>query len=328
MKAVIVNTFGAVEGLKIVDLPEPGEVLVEVVAAGVNYPDLLVAEGRYQNRPPLPFIPGKEAAGRVLAVGPGVGSCQIGDRVLAFVEYGAYCQKLLAPASSCFVVPDDMNLVEAAAFGLAYQTAYFALVERASMKMGETVLVTGAAGGVGLACVQLARALGGCVIAGVSSPDKAELVKAAGADHVIDLSQDNLRDVIREEVRALTDGRGADVVCEIVGGDTFDGALRAVVWSGRLVVLGFAGGRIPSITANYLLIKNILVTGLNWSDYRDMHPQKIRHAQDELFKFYRQGKLRTEISGRYPLDRAAEALGMLRDRRVKGKLVLMMGVVE
>jgi NADPH2:quinone reductase len=260
----------------------------------------------------------------VLAVGLGVTSCRVGDRVLAFVEYGAYCQKLLTPATSCFVVPDEMDLVNAAGFGLTYQTAYFALIERANMKTSETVLVTGAAGGVGLACVQLARALGGRVIAGVSSPEKAEVVKAAGADHVIDLSRGNLRNVIREEVRALTNGKGADVVCEVVGGDIFDGALRALAWSGRLVVLGFAGGRIPSLSANYVLIKNISVTGLHWSDYRDWHPQMMHRAQDELFRLYRQGQLRSEISGRYPLDRAAEALGLLRDRRVKGKLVLMM----
>lgn len=328
MKAVVASVLGAIENLSVVHLPDPspgpGEVLVAVVAAGVNYPDLLVVEGRYQNRPPLPFIPGKEAAGLVLAVGPGVNSCQIGDRVLAFVEYGAYCEKLLTPASSCFVVPDVMDIVEAAAFGLAYQTAYFALVERAAMKAGETVLVTGAAGGVGLACVQLARALGGRVIAGVSSPEKAELAKSAGADAVIDLSQGNLRDFIRDEVRTLTDGKGADVVCEIVGGDVFDGAIRAVAWSGRLVVLGFAGGRIPSISANYVLVKNIAVMGMHWSDYRDWHPQKMRRAQEELFKLYQEGKLRTEISGGYPLDRAAEALGMLRDRRAKGKIVLRM----
>lgn len=328
MKAVIASKLGAIEDLSVGDLPDPtpgpGEVLVDVVAAGVNYPDLLVVGGRYQNRPPLPFIPGKEAAGRVLAVGPGVTSCQVGDRVLAFVEYGAYCQKLVTPATSCFVVPDEMSLVDAAAFGLTYQTAYFALVQRANMKTGETVLVTGAAGGVGLACVQLARALGGCVMACVSSSEKAEVVKAAGADHVIDLSRGNLRDLIREEVRALTNGNGADVVCEVVGGEIFDGALRAVAWSGRLVVLGFAGGQIPSLSANYVLLKNISVTGLHWSDYRDQHPQLMRDAQDELFKLYRQGKLRTEISGRYPLHRAAEALELLRDRRVKGKVVLMM----
>ncbi len=328
MKAVLASVLGAVDDLTLQELPDPqpgpGQVLMAVVAAGVNYPDLLVVEGRYQNRPPLPFIPGKEAAGIVLALGSGVDSCRVGDRVLAFVEYGAYCEKLLTPASSCFVLPDAMDIVEAAAFGLAYQTAYFALVERAAMKAGETVLVTGAAGGVGLACVQLARALGGRVIAAVSSPEKAALVKAAGASAVIDLSRGNLRDLIRDEVRALTDGKGADVVCEIVGGDVFDGAIRAVAWSGRLLVLGFAGGRIPSISANYVLVKNIAVMGMHWSDYRDGHPQTMRHAQEELFKLYLEGKLSTEVSGRYPLARAAEALGMLRDRRVMGKIVLVM----
>jgi NADPH:quinone reductase len=328
MKAVMASVLGAIEDLSVVDLPDPapgpGEVLVAVRAAGVNYPDLLVVQGRYQNRPPLPFIPGKEAAGIVLAVGPGVDGCREGDRVLAFVEYGAYCEKLVTPASSCFVIPHEMDIVEAAAFGLAYQTAYFALVERANLKAGETVLVTGAAGGVGLACVQLAHALGARVIAAVSSFEKAELARSAGADAVIDLSPGNLRDFIRDEVRALTDGKGADVVCEIVGGDVFDGAIRAVAWSGRLVVLGFAGGRIPSISANYVLVKNIAVMGMHWSDYRDWHPQTMRRAQDALFKLYQQGKLRTEISGRYPIDHVTQALAMLRDRQVRGKVVLMM----
>jgi len=328
MRAVIAKAVGAIEDLTVSDLPDPspgrGEVLIEVVAAGVNYPDVLVVQGRYQNRPPLPFIPGKEAAGVVLAVGAGVDNCRVGDRVLALVEYGAYCQKLVTPATSCFVIPADMDLVEAASFGLTYQTAYFALVHRAAMKAGETVFVTGAAGGVGLACVQLARALGGRVIAGVSSAKKAEVVKAAGAYHVLDLSTGNLRDRIREDVRALTDGKGADVVCEVVGGDVFDGALRAVAWSGRLVILGFAGGQIPSLSANYVLLKNIAVTGLHWSDYRDWHPKLMRDAQEDLFNLYRKGELRTNISARYPIDRVAEALGLMRDRGVTGKLVLMM----
>lgn len=329
MKAVVAPEFGPIENVTVRELPDPapgpGEVVVEVAAAGVNFPDLLVIGGKYQILPTPPFIPGKEAAGVVRAVGVGVESCRVGDRVLALVEHGAYCQRLLAPAANVFVLPDEMGMTEAAAFALTFQTAYFALVTRAAMRPGDTVLVTGAAGGVGLACVQLASALGATVIAGVSSAEKAALAQAAGARHVIDLSGGDLRNRIREEVRAVTGGRGADVVCEVVGGDVFDGALRAVAWSGRLVILGFAGGRIPSIPANYVLVKNIAVTGLHWSDYREWYPEQMRAAQEELFRLYREGRLRAEVTATYPMERAAEALSELRDRRVKGKVVLTMG---
>jgi NADPH2:quinone reductase len=184
------------------------------------------------------------------------------------------------------------------------------------------VLVTGAAGGVGLACVQLAKALGARVLAGVSTPEKGRVVQAAGADAVIDLSGSDLKNSIRADVRGLTDGRGAEVILEVVGGDVFDGALRALAWRGRLVVLGFAGGRIPTIPANYILLKNIAVTGLHWSDYREWHPQWMRRAQAELFALYEEGRLHTELAATYPLADAPLALAELRDRRVRGKLVL------
>lgn len=328
MKAVVARAFGPIERLEVADLPDPvpgpGEVVVDVVAAGVNYPDLLVVGGKYQILPKLPFTPGKEAAGIVSATGPGVDTCRVGDRVIALVERGAYCERLLSPAANVFVLPDTMGMIEAAGFALTLQTAYFALVVRAGLTAGETVLVTGAAGGVGLACVQLARALGATVIAGVSSSQKAEVALAAGATHTIDLSGDNLRDRIREDVRALTNGRGADVICEVVGGDVFDGCLRALAWSGRLVVLGFAGGRIPSIPANYVLLKNIAVTGLHWSDYREWHPAWMRQGQDILFDVWRKGLLTPTPTAAYPLADVVDAMRQLRDRLVKGKVVLTM----
>lgn len=326
MKAVVAHAFGAIEALRLQEWPDPvpgpGEVVVDVMAAGVNFPDLLVTGGQYQILPTPPFIPGKEAAGIVSAVGGGVQTCAIGDRVLVLVESGAYCERLLAPQANCFVLPRQMDFLEAAGFALAFQTAHFALVDRANLQAGEVVLVTGAAGGVGLGCVQLAKALGARVLAGVSTADKGRVARAAGADAVIDLSQPDLRNAIREDVRALTDGRGADVVLEIVGGDVFDGAFRSLAWRGRLVVLGFAGGRIPNIPANRILLRNVTVTGLHWSDYREWHPDWMRRAQSELFALYERGLLHTELAGAYPLDEAPRAMAELRDRHVKGKVVL------
>ncbi|MBW7923974.1 MAG: NADPH:quinone oxidoreductase family protein [Burkholderiaceae bacterium] len=326
MKAVVAPTFGSIEALRLQDWPDPvpgaGEVVVDVMAAGVNFPDLLVTGGLYQILPTPPFIPGKEAAGVVSAVGEGVHTCAVGDRVLVLVESGAYCERLLAPQANCFVLPRSMDFLEAAGFALVFQTAHFALIDRANLQPGEVVLVTGAAGGVGLACVQLAKALGARVLAGVSTADKGRVALAAGADAIIDLSGPDLRNSIRDDVRARTDGKGADVVLEIVGGNVFDGAFRALAWRGRLVVLGFAGGRIPDIPANRILLRNVTVTGLHWSDYREWHPEWMRRAQFELFGLYEKGLLHTELGGTYPLDAAPQAMAELRDRRVKGKVVL------
>jgi NADPH2:quinone reductase len=326
MRAVFARAFGSIDSVEIADLPDPspgpGEVLIQVTAAGVNFPDLLVIQGLYQNKPPLPFIPGKEAAGTVLAVGEGVTTCKPGDRVLTMIEYGCWCQRLVAPQSCVFVIPDSMDLVDASAFALIHQTAYFALVVRGGLKAGEWVLVTGAAGGVGLACVQLAHALGAKVVAGVSTPEKAALAKAAGADAVIDLSVPNLKDAIRDQVRTATDGHGADIICEVVGGDVFDGAIRALAWSGRMVVLGFAGGRIPSVSANYVLVKNISVIGMHWSDYRDGHPHIMRAAQDHMFQLFEQGKLPAPRPTLYALEDVTQAMHQLKDRVVVGKVAI------
>ncbi|MCO5099874.1 MAG: NADPH:quinone oxidoreductase family protein [Burkholderiaceae bacterium] len=326
MKAVVASAFGSIEALRLQDWPDPapgpGEVVVDVMAAGINFPDLLVTGGLYQILPTPPFIPGKEAAGIVSAVGEGVHTCAVGDRVLALVESGAYCERLLARQENCFVLPASMDFLEAAGFALAFQTAHFALVDRANLQRGETVLVTGAAGGVGLACVQLAKALGARVLAGVSTDHKGRVALAAGADAAIDLSGPDLRNSIRDDVRAHTNDNGADIVLEIVGGTVFDGAFRSLAWRGRLVVLGFAGGQIPQIPANRILLKNVTVTGLHWSDYREWHPQWMRQAQAELFVLYEKGLLHAEPGKTYALDEAPQAMAQLRDRRVKGKVVL------
>ncbi len=326
MRGVVVHEHGPVRNQRVETLPDPvpgpGEVVIDAQAIGVNYPDMLVIEGKYQVLPPRPFTPGKEVAGVVSAVGDGVTRVAVGDRVMAQREYGAYCEKVLSPEATCYRMPDSMLFEEGAALGLAYQTSHFALVDRAAYREGETVLVTGASGGVGLAGVQIAKALGATVIAGVTSAEKGALCKRHGADHVIDLSVANLRDSVRDQVYAAVGRRGVDIVLENVGGDVFDGALRALAWCGRLVVIGFAAGRIPEAKANYLLVKNIAVIGLQWADYRERDPEWVQRVQTELYALYEAGKLKPHISVRYPLEQFADALDRFAERGVLGKMIL------
>lgn len=326
MRAVVMEAFGAPETAVVKDLPSPvagpGEVVIRNRAAGVNYPDLLVVEGKYQHKPPLPFTPGKELAGEILSVGPGVARWKPGDRVMAQVEYGAFAEEVVAGAEQCFGLPEGMDFADAAAMGLVYQTAWFALLDRAGFKPGETVLVMGATGGVGMATIQLVKALGGIALAGVSTMSKGDAAREAGADHIIDLSVENLRDGLRDQVHAVTDGSGADICIDPLGGDPFDAAMRALAWCGRMVVVGFAAGRIPVIKANYLLVKNIAVSGLQWSDYRDRTPERMAEAQAEIFRLHTEGRLNANVMASYPLAEMAEALAVIRDRRVVGKVVL------
>ena len=326
MKALLVKQFGALDALVIEERPAltpgAGEVLIDVHAAGVNFPDLLVIEGKYQLLPPLPFSPGKECAGIVAALGPGVTRLQRGDRVMVQVEYGAFAQQVVTKEVNCHVIPAAMSFPEAAATGLTYMTAHFALVERAQLKRGETVLVTGAAGGVGLATVQVAKALGATVVAAVSTPDKAAAARANGADHIVDSAAPNLRDALREQIFAAVGKRGVDVIIDSVGGEVFDAAMRAIAWSGRLVVVGFASGRIPEIKAGHILVKNISIIGLQFSDYRDREPEKCRRVRQQLFDLYSAGKMKPQVMATYPLERYMEALALVRDRKVIGKVVL------
>lgn len=329
MRAVVVEAFGPVTSAGVKDVPDlkpgPGEVIVAPVAIGVNFPDRLVIEGLYQFKPPLPFTPGKEAAGHVVAVGQGVENLAAGDRVLAQVEYGSYAEQVRAKATECIPLPDDVPFEDAASLGLVYQTAWFALNERGGFEPGKRVLVTGASGGVGIAAIQLASALGGHVVAGIGRPENADIVRAAGAEAVVDTGADDLRDSLRGQVREATGGKGVDVIVEMVGGKVFEAALRTLAWSGTLVVVGFASGEIPSVKANYLLIKNISVTGLQWSDYRERTPELMASAQAEIFRLYSAGKVKPVIQHRLPLDGFADALGMLSDRKVTGKVVLTTG---
>jgi NADPH:quinone reductase len=330
MRAVYVRAFAPFETVGVEEVPDPqpgaGEVMVDVVAAEVNYPDMLVIAGQYQFKPPLPFSPGKAAAGRVSALGAGVRDLAVGDHVAVQVEYGAYAERLKARAVNCFKMPAGMAFHTAAALGLVYQTAWFALKDRAAFKPGEIVLVLGASGGIGFASVQLAKALGAkMVIAGVRGERNAHLATQAGADHVIDLAVPNLHDVLREKVSALTDKHGADVVIDPVGGDANAAALRALAWCGRLIIVGFASGQIPSFKANYLLLKNIAVIGIQWSDYRERTPERACEAQREIFEFYQQGRLVPHIDERLPLELFADALRALRDGKALGKFVLQVG---
>jgi NADPH2:quinone reductase len=329
MRALMLHQLGEPENLALEDVtaPEPaaGEVVVEMHAAAVNFPDLLAIQGKYQNRPELPFTPGREGAGVVAAVGSGVGGIAVGDRVMVQLEHGAFAEQVAVRADDCFAVPDGIGLTVAAAIGIAYQTAHFALVERAGVAKGETVLVTAATGSVGIATMQLARAFGCTVIAGLTTPAKADVARANGADHIIDLSRPEPRQSIRDQIHELTGGEGVDAIVELVGGGVFDGALRSLKWCGRLVVVGFTSGEIPEIKANYLLLKNIAVTGVNWSNYHDRQPEWVHRVQDEIFALYGENRIAMPIQASYPLAEFIRAFDVIRNREVRGKLILTMG---
>lgn len=330
MKAVLVEAYGPYSNtvLRTVDDPvvQPGMVLVRLMAADVNFPDILVIEGKYQVKPALPFPPGKAGAGIVEAVGEGVKGVTPGDRVGIQVEFGAFAEKVLVPAESCFPIPDAMPFDTATALGLVYQTAYFSLMDRADFKPSDTVLVLGASGGVGMASVQLAKAMGSpCVIAGVRGEANAAFAKQAGADHLVDLAIDNLRDGLRDAVKKITNGHGADVVIDPVGGEANAAALRAMAWRGRMVIVGFASGEIPTIRTNYLLVKNIAVSGIQWSDYRDGDPAAVAEAQEKIFGFWSAGKLDPIITSRIAMKDYMTALNIVGGGKVQGKIVLMVG---
>jgi NADPH2:quinone reductase len=330
MRAVIVREFGPLEtAAAIGDFPTPApgpqDVLLEIHATAANFVDLLVIGGKYQFLPERPFVPGKLPAGVVAKVGAAVTTLEPGDRVLAMAEQGGYGEFVAVPAAQCFRLPDRMSFVDAAAMSLAFDTAWFALRDRARLQPGDTVLVLGATGGVGLAAVQLAKVMGAKVLAGVSSKDKATIAHQAGADAVIDLSLPDLRDSLRAQVYALTNNRGADIVLDPLGSDIFDAALRAVAWRGRVVVIGFAAGRIPTIKANYLLLKNIEVSGLQVSDYRRRMPERMAACFKEIFALYEAGKVKPGPTTVVPIDKFATALADIRDRRARGRIVLSQG---
>lgn len=329
MRRILVTRHGRPQDMSIVDgpspKPAPGEVLVGVHAIGLNFPDLLVISGKYQTIPPFPYAPGKEVAGRVLAVGAGVERFKTGDRVMAQIENGGYAEEIVAPERHCFAMPAGLSMTKAAAMGLAYSTSWFGVVVRGQFQPGETVLVTGAAGGCGIAAVQIARALGGRVVGVVSSQAKAEFILSQGADHAIVAGGRDMRETLRAEVHALNGGRGADIVFDPVGGDLFDAALRALGWNGRAVVCGFAGGGPNLVRSNYLLIKQISVSGLHASDYRDYRPEMLQDAMTRLFALVELGRLDPPVAAVYPFEDYAAALDEIASRRVMGKVVLETG---
>jgi NADPH:quinone reductase len=326
MRAALVQAFGPIDWVTTEQVPAPvpgrDEALIDVAITPVNYVDLVMIAGHYQFLPPLPFIPGKGPTGVVSAVGPGVTGLRVGDRVLAMAELGGFAEKVAVAANQCHLLPDAMPYAHAASMSLAYDTAWFALRERARYVRGETVLVLGASGAVGLAGVQIAKALGARVLAGISRPENAGRVREAGADAVVDLSLPDLYDSLREQVRAANGGRLADIVLDPLGDSVFDAAIRAVDWCGRLVVIGFAAGRIPQVKVNYLLVKNIEVSGLQISDYRKRQPAKLARCFAELFALYKAGSLRPPEPVMYPLESVVAALTAVRDRTARGRVVL------
>jgi NADPH:quinone reductase len=322
MRAVLCKEFAGPEKLVIEDVPPPplrdGAVRVKVRAAGLNFGDTLLVSGQYQDKPPLPFIPGMEIAGVVAEVAPGVKHLKVGDRVLGSVGRGGYAEEVVADADAVHRIPDSMDFAIAAGFPVAYSTSHGAFLWRARLKPGETVLVLGASGGVGLTAVEIAKAMGASVIAAAGSAEKLAVAKRAGADHLIDYTTENLR----ERVKEITGGRGADVVYDPVGGDAFDQSLRSIAWEGRIIIIGFAGGRVPQIPANIVLVKNIDILGFFWGSYRRHKPHLMAESLDQLLRWFDEGKLKPHISHRLPLGQVKEALDLLRTRKSTGKVVL------
>jgi NADPH:quinone reductase len=322
MRAVICRQWGEVEDLKVEDVappvPRPGEVLIDVKATAVNYADSLMVAGRYQTRPPLPFSPGLETAGLVARCAEGLTRLKPGDRVMAILAYGGLAEQAVAPESETFAIPDGMAFDEAGAFPIAYISSHVAIRWQGRLEAGETLLVLGAAGGVGLTAVEIGKAMGARVIAGASSPDKLALAREHGADEVIDYTAEKLTD----RVMALTEGKGADVCFDPVGGDLFDAALSSLGWGGRILLVGFVGG-VQNIPANRLLVKNRSALGCALRYYRWHEPDKLRRTVDELFRWYAEGKLEPCVTDRVPLERSAEAIRRLTDRKALGKIVVM-----
>jgi NADPH:quinone reductase len=299
--------------------PGPGQVLIETRAVGCNFPDILMVQGKYQVKPPLPFSPGHEIAGVVGAVSPGVTGLRPGDRVIANLEWGGYAERAVTAAGRVYRIPDAMPFDEAAALFVVYQTGYCALVQRAALQPGEWLLVHGAAGGVGLAAVQLGKALGARVIATAGTAAKLEVARKAGADVLVDYGTEDWI----ERVKAVTGGEGADVIYDPVGGDVFDGSTKCIAFEGRLLTIGFAGGRIPTLAINRVLLKNISVVGVHWGYYQRRGSPLVGEWMDAILKLYDEGRIRPVIYRAYALREAAAALHALAARESYGKVVLV-----
>src|SRR5436190_5200777 len=322
VKAVLCKQYGPPETLVVEELPSPragpGEAVVSVKAASVNFPDVLIIQNKYQFKPPLPFSPGSELAGVVKEVGPDVKNVKPGDKVIAFTTYGAFAEEVKTEAHRLIPLPSRMDFSTGAAFLLTYGTSDHALRDRASLKAGETLLVLGAAGGVGLAAIEIGKALGARVIACASTDDKLAVCREHGADEAINYTTEDLR----ERIKALTRGNGADVVYDPVGGSYTELALRSIAWRGRLLVVGFAAGDIPKIPLNLTLLKGCSIVGVFWGDWARREPAHMLARMEQLARWFQEGKLKPHVSETMPLERAREALAMMAGRNVKGKVVL------
>lgn len=322
MKAVLCKQFGPPDSLAIEELPSPragpGEVVIAVKAASLNFPDVLIIQNKYQFKPPLPFSPGSELAGVVKEVGAGVKGWSAGDKVMAFTTYGAFAEEVKTEAVRLLKIPPGMSFTQAAAFILTYGTTDHALRDRAALGAGETLLVLGAAGGVGLAAIEIGKALGARVIAAASSEEKLAVCREHGADATINYATEDFR----ERTKALTDGRGPDVIYDPVGGPYSEPAFRSIAWRGRHLVVGFAAGEIPKLPLNLALLKGASVVGVFWGDFARREPQRFAASVGQLNKWFVEGKLKPHVDQTMPLEKAREALNLMAARKVKGKLVL------
>jgi NADPH:quinone reductase len=322
MKAIVCKNWGLPDTLTVENLPDPvpaaGQVSIEVQAAGVNFPDVLIIQNKYQFKPELPFTPGSELAGVVRAVGEGVSHLKVGDRVIAFIGNGAFAQQVVAPAAVVMPMPPGMDFDTAAAITLTYGTSHHAVVDRAQLKAGETMLVLGAAGGVGLAAIEIGKALGARVIAAASTDEKLAVCTAHGADATINYSNEDLR----EAIKAATGGRGPDVIYDPVGGVYAEPAFRSIGWRGRYLVVGFANGEIPKLPLNLTLLKGASLVGVFWGDFARREPKANLAAMQELMGWLASGKIQPHISGRYALAETPKALNDMAARKVTGKVVI------
>jgi NADPH:quinone reductase len=323
MRAMLCHAWGPVENLKLGDaaapVPADGEVAIAVKAVGINYADAIMVAGNYQTKPPLPFSPGLEAAGIVAACGARVTRFKPGDRVMAILAHGGLAELAVAPEAETFAIPERMGFDDAGAFPVAYISSHVALRWQGRLEPGETLLVLGAAGGVGLTAVEIGKAMGARVIAAASTPEKLAVARERGADDVVNYSAEKLTD----RVMALTDGKGADVCFDPVGGDLFDAALSSLGWGGRILLIGFVAG-VPQIPANRLLVKHRAALGSSLRYFRWHAPDKLRRSVEELVQWYGEGKLRPLVTHRLPLEQSVEAIRLLTDRKAHGKVVVTM----
>ena len=325
MKALLCKQFGPPDSLVLEDLPSPsagaGEVVISIKAASVNFPDVLIIQNKYQVKPPLPFSPGSELAGVVKELGAGVTNVKPGDKVIAFTAFGAFAEEVKTEAVRLLPLPEGMSYEEGASFILTYGTTDHALRDRGQMKAGETLLVLGAAGGVGVAAIEIGKALGARVIACASSDEKLAVCRQHGADETINYATEDLR----ERIKALAGGKGVDVIYDAVGGPYSEPAFRSIAWRGRHLVIGFAAGEIPKLPLNLALLKGASVVGVFWGDFTRREPQAFAKSATQLARWYKEGKLKPHVSATFPLAQAAEAMNLLASRKAKGKIVIRIG---